>query len=153
MHLRIVGSTCFVHIDCKRYKMEKVIWLVTMVMSFTAECMEQHKVIVSRDVILQENFNTAANVLNFWYQIQRHQIKTQKQGELIQPKPDYESESEEKFDYDNEANRQLRVESLLKRSAKFSDYVMDGSISRFQRRTISASVVTVRGQKEAKVTQ
>jgi hypothetical protein len=59
MHLRIVGSVCFVHIpDCKRNKMDKKATKGYLVGydgdELYRECMEQHKVIVSRDVIFKK---------------------------------------------------------------------------------------------------
>jgi hypothetical protein len=134
-HLRIVGSVCFVHIpDCKRRKMDKKAVKGFLVgydgdERYRVYIKEEHKVILSRDVVFQETVKDCSECVELprsaasssKQETEQEQQTTNREYET-DSESDTESEGED--DHINASSRQLRDKAKLQKPSRFNDYVM-----------------------------
>lgn len=141
-HLRVIGSTCFAHIPVqKRRKMDRKAIKGYLVgydgdERYRIWTKEDHRVILSRDVIFKERPGTcddyAKPSLQDRVEEDSNQGKHEEEQKEINEDPkqqegetsDAETDGEEE-DVEPKLSRQLRNRSLLQKPKRFEDYIME----------------------------
>lgn len=134
-HLRVIGSTCYVHIpDQRRKKLDKKATKGYLIgydgdERYRIWIKEEDKVVVSRDVFFQEKpcecelSKLPVQVINQGKQSDEECSEEIEENGSVKPEEDIESEAEEQDNTLSQFTRELRDRSKLNKPAKFNDYV------------------------------
>jgi transposase InsO family protein len=125
-HLRVIGSVCYVHVPAsKRRKMDKKAIQGYLVgydgdERYRIYIKEQHKVILSRDVIFQEKIKGCRECV----ELPMSNISSSAEENSHEVKQDkIAAETESESENELPVHRELRNRSCLEKPKKFNDYV------------------------------